>query len=173
MKRQVVFIALMSLAFTAFLAWMPFGLRITGMAEEWRMMANFDSVMSLGEAYNRLRPLQTTPLMVSYLLQPNSYDAMNILLFLALFMKGVGLFLLLNILLPKRLAIALLAALLFTYFPADEGIFVMRTLAHNVAVAFLVTGIYFFFAALQYRRNIYAILYVVCTVISLLIYEVG
>lgn len=173
MKKSLLIMGLAVIFLTALLAWLPFGIRMVGMAEEWRIMANFDTQINLGESYNRLRPLQTAPLLLSYLIQPDSFEVMNVLLWAALLAKGIGLFLLLARLFPQRLGMALVAALLFVYFPADEGVYVLRAMTHNVAVGLLTLGAYGLVAALQSNQRRYYVLYGVCTVISLFIYEVG
>lgn len=173
MRKYTLIIAIGSLVLMSVLAWLPFGFRIVGMAEEWRMMADYDIQINFGESYNRLRPLQTMPLVLAYLAQPHSFEAANVLLFVALLTKGIALFLLLRLLFPERVGMALLAALLFVHFPADEGVYVLRAMTHNIAVALLTLGAWCFFTGLASRRWVYFVGYGLCVAVSLLIYEVG
>ena len=163
--------------------WLPFGLKTTGLMEEWLSYNTYErsTPTERDEPVNfltlsgqqRLRPLQDTTMAFAHLITPDSFVALNLVAIVSLILKGLALYLILSRLLPDSKAFALLAALLLIVFPADEGIFTFRAVHIHGAVALYLFGVYFLLR-LWDRFEWWSLLLMWATVIaSLFVYEVG
>lgn len=152
---------------------LPTGIDTVGTAEEWRILANYDVSLTLGESFNRLRPLQTMPMLLAYLAHPDSYLAMNIILLTSFVVKSISLVMFLTVVFPNQRGAVFFAGLLFLVYPADQGLFVLRALTHHVAVSLLMLSLAGLAWYIKRGKWGFWFLFVALGVISLFIYEVG
>ena len=106
--------------------WVPFGLKTTGLAEEWGLITAAEQGRLIWPEYNPHRPLTTVPWSIGYLLSPNSFLGTNLVHAFAFFGKALFLYLILIRLRIHRV-VAFVAAGLLVVYPSDGGLFTLRT----------------------------------------------
>ncbi len=140
--------------------WVPFGFSLIGLIEEWGILRTFLShglyFIATPEgplADQALRPLTILPHAIAYLLDPNSFDYWNILLMLALLIKGSAA----SHLIWKAtgsLRWAMVMGILMLVYPADTMQFSFRCLHINWALALLLLASSVFVVAYEHRRAV-------------------
>ena len=163
--------------------WLPFGLKTTGLMEEWLSYNNYErpAPTDRNEDANfltlsgdqRLRPLQDTSAAFAHLLTPDSFVGLNLVQIVSIIVKGMALYLLLTKLMPRQRFFALTAALLLVVFPADQGIFTFRGVHIHGAVALYLFAVYFMLRAWDRLRLPTVLMMVASAVASIFIYEIG
>lgn len=163
------------------LLWLPFGFSITGLIEEWDVLALFtlhDPFVWVGPdgplAGHRLRPLTIAPHAVSFMLDPDSFAYWHVLLIGALLLKGLGAALIGWWLTHSRRWAAVLALLVVLY-PADTMQLSFRSFHIDWSVALSLLGIALcsFAYTLQERwqRLVAMLLAVPCAILATFSYE--
>lgn len=124
------------------LLWLPFGFSITGIIEEWDVLALFTLhepfvwVSPDGPlAMHRLRPLTVAPHAIGFLLDPNSFFYWNVLLIVSLLLKGLSGSLIGWWLTGSR-RWAVVLALLVVFYPADTMQLSFRSFHINWSISF-------------------------------------
>ncbi len=130
-------------ALTAVL-WLPFGLNVLGIREEWISRAFFADGLNpaWGGAELVTRPGVLPMLAAAHYPTPGSYVSYNLVHAAFFFGKGILFYLLLRRLLPGGALIALLAAALFIVYPADAGLMTLRATHIHGAVFFYLLALY-------------------------------
>lgn len=126
---------------TTLALWIPFGFALTGLVEEWDVLATFTAnplyfivTPSSPLVGHALRPLTILPHAIAYLLDPHSFNYWNILLMLAFLVKGsAASYLIWKI--TRSLGWAMLMGVLLLVFPADTMQFSFRCLHIHWALA--------------------------------------
>ncbi len=164
--------------------WLPFGLKTTGLMEEWMSYNSYErgtptardeqvSFVTLS-GQQRLRPLHSRDVGGSLIwLTPDSFVGMNLVALVSIIAKGLALYLVLTQFWPRQRLFALTAALLFLVFPADQGIFTFRGLHIHGAVALYLLAIYFLLRAWDRPRWYWLLLIWSSLVASIFIYEIA
>ena len=134
--------AALSLAALTAILWLPFGLNVMGIREEWITRAFFADSTEWGGAELVTRPGVVPMIAAAHYLTPDSFVAYNLLHAAFFFGKGFLLYLLLRRLLPLGAVIALLAAALFIVYPADAGLMTLRATHIHGAVFFYLLALY-------------------------------
>ncbi|VWX60483.1 conserved membrane hypothetical protein [Burkholderiales bacterium 8X] len=134
------------LAAACAILWLPFGFRLSGLIEEWDVLAHFaehgtffvvDSTTPL--AAHRLRPFTVLPHAIAHWLTPNSFDAWNWLLIAAVFLKGWGASMVGHGITRSR-RWGLVFGLLVILYPADTMQLAFRGLHINWSMALVLVG---------------------------------
>ena len=163
--------------------WLPFGLKTTGLMEEWLSYNSYErpaptdrdepvDFLTLS-GQHRLRPLQDTTTAFAHWLTPDSFVGLNLVNMVSIMFKGAAFYLMLTRLVPHQKLFILLAALLLVVFPADEGIFTFRAVHIHGAVAFYLLAVYFLLCSWDRPRLLTLLLMCVSLVVSIFIYEIG
>lgn len=137
-------VAAFCLAVLTAILWLPFGLNVMGIREEWISRAFFadDLNPSWGGGELMTRPGVVPMIAAAHYLTPDNFVGYN-LVHAAFFLgKGILLYLLVRRLLPGGTAIALLAAALFIVYPADAGLMTLRATHIHGAVFFYLLALY-------------------------------
>ncbi len=123
------------------LVFFPFGFSQVGLIEEWGELGVFTEHGPISFitkhspfAAFRMRPLNMLPASLGYQLDPDSFFYWHTILFLSIWLKGIGLAFILWWLYPQRW-IAILGGLLLMVYPADTMQLVFRSIHINSAVA--------------------------------------
>src|SRR5260370_5937031 len=152
----VAFAALAALVLTL---WLPFGWRVTGLYEEWFYMSYTDEgkgkpLRLLYDPYpgEEYRPLTLAPYAFGYLLTPNSFLGLNIILALCLLGKGTAMYALVRRLVPANLALAFVSGALLVVYPADSALLTLRTTNHHAGVFFFLLALNLLIVAWQRFR---------------------
>lgn len=146
----------------ALLLWLPFGFKTTGLIEE----IGINELLDNGEqlffvmpnspmAGLRTRPLQMFTFAAAYALDHDSYLYYNVFMLVFFFGQMVVAYWLVLQFLPGKKALAFVTGVLFTIYPADTGLFSLRTIhIHCALLAFLI-AVYLLiqFWKLQGRRS--------------------
>src|SRR5713226_2130408 len=108
----VAFTALAALILTL---WLPFGWKVTGLYEEWFLVSLADAGNPLRILYDppyneSYRPLLLAPHVFAYLLTPNSFLGLNIIMSLCLWGKSAAMYSLVRRLVPDNPALAFVSA---------------------------------------------------------------
>jgi len=163
------------------LLWLPFGFSITGLIEEWDVLALF----TLREPFiwvspdgplapHRLRPLTVAPHAIGYLLDPNSFAYWHALLMGSLLLKGIGAGLMGWWLTHSRRWAAVLG-LLVVFYPADTMQLSFRSfhIDWSISLSLLAVALCAFGYTLQkpWQRAIAMLLAVPCAVLATFAYE--
>ncbi len=144
------------------LLWVPFGLKVSGIMEEWLVIhsveiggqSDRDENYSLfiTQGTQRTRPLVGVAPILGYSLTPDSFVGFNLVAMALFFAKGLVLYSILCRLAPKNRPYALLVALLFVIYPADSGLFTFRAISIHLSVLLYLLGVYFFLIYFQHGR---------------------
>ncbi|MFN8373377.1 MAG: hypothetical protein U0694_10955 [Anaerolineae bacterium] len=150
-----------------------YGLRTTGLAEEWNLFYAFDT----GESWQNLLPLnrlaQYVPFYLGYLLTPDSFVGLNLVAVLTLFAKMCLLYAVFKSLLRPHHSLAFIASVLVMLYPADLGTFYLRFLAYHWVICCYLLAFYMLLRWLQHPRLIYLLIMVLAQLQCLLSYEVA
>jgi hypothetical protein len=133
--------ALLLLFMLAVCLWLPFGLRFTGITEEWGNYAALTfgkPIVPNPVAERANRPFENLPALLGYLAAPDSFVGLN-LVHLGLFAgKACLAYVLIRHLAPAWPGLALLFGALSLTFPGDTALLCKRSMAgHLVLLAFL------------------------------------
>ncbi len=128
------------------LLWLPFGLKTTGLIEEWGITTAMDRGQQLyfvtptsDLAVARARPLEMLPFALSYALDHDSFTYYNVFMILFFFGKMVLAYWLILEFLPGYKLLAFIMSILFVIYPADTGLFTLRTIhIHGAVLAYLI-----------------------------------
>lgn len=134
-------------AIFVFLIFVPVGLSMMGLIEEWDLYFAFKKYgtfyfasASSPLATHRLRPLTVTPFTIGYVLGPDSFFWLNILQVIALFLKVIGMTSVVNWMTGNRL-LAIFCGFIFLTYPADTMQMTLRSVHINWAIALSVGSI--------------------------------
>lgn len=136
-----------------FWIWLPFGLRLTGLIEEWDVLGLFTVAGSFFVIYpgtplaaHAMRPLTVLPQAIAHALGPDSFTSWNVALAAAIWLKGTS-----ATLLARRTGFApgwaALFGLLFVVYPADTMQLSFRSLHINWSLGCMLAASAFTFAA--------------------------
>jgi hypothetical protein len=127
-------------ALIAIALWLPFGLRTTGLVEEWDLTWLLDRGEQLwwitsrsALAAFRLRPLTVLPFAVNHALG-DGFVWLNVIALAVFVVKGLATFLLVERLAPGHRAAAIVAGALAMLYPANAGLFTFRVIHIQMAV---------------------------------------
>ncbi|KJZ56966.1 hypothetical protein [Pseudomonas fluorescens] len=140
--------------------WLPYGFSLIGLIEEWWLLGSltthglfFVTDISSPLPAHALRPLTILPQAIAYCLDPYSFKYWNVLLALALCVKGSSLsYITSNI--TGSVKWGVIAGLLIVIYPADTMQLSFRALHINWALSSLLLGTAIFIAALQAKSKI-------------------
>ena len=150
----VAFAALAALVLTL---WLPFGWKVTGLYEEWFLVSLADAGNPLRMLYDppyneSYRPLLLAPHVLAYLLTPNSFLGLNIILSLCLLGKGAAMYSLVRRLVPDNPALAFVSAALLVVYPADRAILTLRNTSLHAGIFLLLVALNLLIVAWQRFR---------------------
>lgn len=163
------------------LLWLPFGFSITGLIEEWDVLALF----TLRDAFvwvspdgpltaHRLRPLTVAPHAIGYLLDPNSFAYWHVLLIGSLMLKGIGAGLIGWWLTHSRRWAAVLG-LLVVFYPADTMQLSFRSfhIDWSISLSLIAVALCAYGYTLQkpWKRAVAMLVAVPCAVLATFAYE--
>lgn len=163
------------------LLWLPFGFSITGLIEEWDVLALF----TLREPFvwvspdgplgaHRLRPLTVAPHAIGYLLDPNSFGYWHVLLIASLFLKGVGASLIGWWLTHSR-RWSVVLGLLVVFYPADTMQLSFRSFHIDWSISLSLLGValcaYAYTLQKPWQRALAMLVAVPCAVLATFAYE--
>jgi hypothetical protein len=154
--------------------WLPFGMKTTAAVEEWDLYWVFDSGQDVLEFNARVfttRPLFILPTLLGYLFSPGSFFGLNFVLLALFLLKSTLLYAVTKQFLPRHGTFAFLAAILFVLYPADDGIFALRAVGHQFAMAFWLLGTHLLIR-FWHKQNRAVLIGMVCAAaVSVLSYE--
>lgn len=151
----------------AVVLWIPFGFKTSGLIEEIGITSMLDSGEQLffitptsAMSVARGRPFLVFFHALAYALDPNSYFYYNIFQMLFFFGKMVVVYWLLLVFLPNHKLLAFITGILFALYPADTGLFSLRTIqVHSATLAYLLaTYLLLLFGKLRGRASWCALL---------------
>jgi len=150
----VAFTALAALILTL---WLPFGWKVTGLYEEWFLVSLADAGNPLRILYDppyneSYRPLLLAPHVFAYLLTPNSFLGLNIIMSLCLLGKGAAMYSLVRRLLPDNPALAFVSAALLLVYPADRAVLTLRNTSIHAGIFLLLVALNLLIVAWQRSR---------------------
>jgi len=173
----VAFAALAALVVTL---WLPFGWKVTGLYEEWFYMSYTDEgkgkpLRMLYDPYpgEEYRPLTLAPYAFGYLLTPNSFLGLNIILALCLLGKGTAMYSLVRRLVPDNPALAYVSGALLVVYPADSALLTLRTTNMHAGVFLLLVALNLLIVAGQRFRWTTLVAMVVAEAVALGTYDAG
>ncbi len=146
----------------ALLLWLPFGFKTTGLIEEIGINELLDNgeqlyfvMPSSPMAGLRTRPLQMITFATAYALDHNSYLFYNIFMLIFFFGEMAVVYGLVLQFLPGKKAVAFVTGVLFAIYPADTGLFSLRTIHIHCAILAFLMAVYLLirFWRLQGRRS--------------------
>jgi hypothetical protein len=149
-------LALVALLAVTAAVWGPFGLRATGLIEEWTFYQAFDRGQSLvwpdviAGSGQPNRPFVLLAYGLSYWLTPDSFVGLNVVSVLLFVGKGLLLYVVVRRLVPDLPGVAFFSAVLLVVHPADTGHFIPRLLSYHAAVFFYLLAVY---CLLRYRER--------------------
>ncbi|WP_422505262.1 hypothetical protein [Stenotrophomonas sp. GZD-301] len=163
------------------LLWLPFGFSITGLIEEWDVLALFtlrDPFIWVSPdgplTAHRLRPLTVAPHAIGYLLDPNSFAYWHVLLIGSLMLKGIGASLMGWWLTRSRRWAAVLG-LLVVFYPADTMQLSFRSFHIDWSISLSLLGValcaYAYTLQKTWQRALAMVLAVPCAVLATFAYE--
>jgi hypothetical protein len=156
-RIPLTLVALAAFAALVLTLWLPFGWKVTGLYEEWFYMSYTDEGKPLRLIYDpypseEYRPLTLAPFAFGYLLTPNSFLGLNIILALCLLGKGTAMYALVRRLVPANLALAFVSGALLVVYPADSALLTLRTTNHHAGVFFFLLALNLLIVAWQRFR---------------------
>lgn len=144
---RILALAAFAAALTLALIWVPHGMTMLGVIEEWGLLGVFEEHGPIFLAAPdtpfsalKLRPLNIMPQALAYVLTPSSFFGWHLLQWLSFAAKAVAMSYIVWWLL-RSAWMAAFAGLLFMMFPADTMQISLRALHINWAVAFSVSGV--------------------------------
>ena len=151
-ERRFAAVAAAAIALLVTASWIPFGFEVGPTLDEWR---GLDSIVNGWDMFpapgHWMRPLLFLPNLVAYGLSPDSFLGLNLVMALAMFSKGLLLFVLLRQLVPYRPpGLALLAGALFALYPAHGTAFWGTAMAGHFGQVFFLLALTAFLA---WRRS--------------------
>lgn len=163
------------------LLWLPFGFSITGLIEEWDVLALFtlhEPFVWVGPesplAAHRLRPLTIAPHAIGYMLDRNSFAYWHLLLMGSLLLKGIGASLAGWWLTHSR-RWAVVFGLLVVLYPADTMQLSFRSFHINWSIALSLLGVaacaYGYTLRKSRQQTLAMLLAVPCAVLATFAYE--
>ncbi len=136
-------IALFGLVTLCVLLWGPFGVNHVGLIEEWTIYkAHAVGVFAVNAPINRWGQLILTYL--GYLLTPDSFLGLYLLIAAATLLKGILLFSVLKRLIWNSAPLAFAIALIWIIYPADTGLFNPRNEMYQLAIVTYLLATYTF-----------------------------
>jgi len=161
-KFRLWLVPIVALIVIVVVIWIPFGFKVTGLMEEWMVLhslesgvpseRNEDFSLFITSGLQRMRPLVGAAFVVGYSIAPDSFFGFNIVMMGLIAAKGIALYLILRKLTAGNKAYALLVALLFVVYPADSGLFTLRSLSIHLSIFWLLLGAYLFLVYFETGR---------------------
>lgn len=182
-RRSPIFWFLIAIGFLilAGLLWLPFGLKTTGLMEEWMIIHdwNLGGISPVGQDVGwfittgtlTMRPLTAVSFLLAHELVPDSFIAFNLMMLVMFALKGLLLFAILNQLLPGHTLFSLSCAALFVIFPADAALFTFRAFNCHVAVNAWLLAVLLFLLNYRHWRWWYVPLVWLSLIVCLWTYE--
>jgi hypothetical protein len=122
--------------------WLPFGLNVMGIQEEWSNRAFVEDSNGPWLTYERYsRPGKLIPITLAHVLTPDSFVGYNLVQATLFFGKGMMFYFLVRRFVPDTPIVAFTAALLFIIYPADEGLMTMRSTPIHFAIFCFLTAL--------------------------------
>ena len=141
-----VFLAWAAPTLMVALLWLPFGLRLGGLIEEWDVLGLFATHGVFGVitvdtpmAMHRLRPFTVLPHALASLADPDSFRYWNVALAMAVWIKAFAMGAIVTRLTGNR-RLGVFAGLLLALWPADTMQLAFRSLHINWALALMLAG---------------------------------
>jgi hypothetical protein len=163
----------------AVLLWLPFGFRTNGLVEEWDVMWLLDRGQQLwwitgssAVAFLRLRPLSMAPESLVHALG-GGFIWMNVLTLVALALKGLATFQLVDRVAPGRRPAAWIAGGLALLYPINTGLFTMRMTHIDIAVVMFLYALVVLCDIVRNPRWWRVLLMWLLLAASLLIYQIA
>jgi hypothetical protein len=148
-SQRTTLTAIFAITLISIALWLPFGFKTTGLVEEWPLADAFNEGHRLlfidqHSIYHEhaTRPFSFVPFSLAYLLDPNSFVGLNLLLLTLFIARGLFAYLLLRQLLPNRDTLAFFAAVIFLLYPADTGWFALRAINVQFAITWYLAAAY-------------------------------
>jgi hypothetical protein len=165
------------------LVWLPFGFQLGGLIEEWDILGLFSehglffiASSTSPLAAHALRPLTVLPHAIAFWLNPYSFDFWNVILMIALVIKGVGIWLIIKYTTGSKIWAGVAAVLLLLY-PADTMQLSFRSLHINLALGILLIACALTLSAYENRSGrkswLLSLGGSVLLIVSLCMYEAG
>ena len=160
--------------------WLPFGWKVTGLYEEWFYMSYTDEgkgkpLRMLYDPYpgEEYRPLTLAPYAFGYLLTPNSFLGLNLILALCLLGKGTAMYSLVRRLVPGNPALAFTSGALLVVYPADSALLTLRTTNMHAGVFLFLVALNLLVVAWQRFRWTTLVAMVIAEAVALATYDAG
>jgi hypothetical protein len=161
-------VALLGLLALCILLWGPFGLNHVGLVEEWTFYkAHAAGVVPPGIPPNRL--ILFTYL--GYLLTPDSFMGLYLLIAASTLLKGVLLFSILKRFIRNSAPLAFAITFLWIIYPADTGVFNPRDEAYQLAIITYLLALFVLLRWWDTRRVMYLILIWASQIVCLMTVE--
>jgi hypothetical protein len=171
--------AILCTAVTVAVIWAPFGFTMSGLIEEWELLALATGGTNLwwispssALAMHATRPLETFPMALANFLSPNSFIAWHILTIVELIVKGAAAAYLMRQAIRSNL-LAALGGVIVIVFPADTMTIALRSLNINFAMMLILVAASLNIADLtsERSRHLLSVLGAVLALAAFLIYE--
>lgn len=154
--------------------WGPFGLKTTGIMEEWIRLENAEGnnirFTTIGSG---ARPLNDLLRYGFSKLTPGTTVALDFSLIFAFFFKGLMMYGIVSILLPQHPSVAFATGVLFLLYPAEPDPFTMRSATNQQSFALYLIAVYLLLVNYRKPSNLRLRVMVITLVCSLLLYEVA
>jgi hypothetical protein len=158
-RIPLTLVAFATLAALVLTLWLPFGWKVTGLYEEWFYMSYTDEgkgkpLRMLYDPYpgEEYRPLTLAPYAFGYLLTPNSFLGLNVILALCLLGKGTAMYSLVRRLVPDNAALAFVSGALLVVYPADRALLTLRTTNLHAGVFLFLVALNLLIVAREHFR---------------------
>jgi hypothetical protein len=178
-SQRAIAPAVLAITLISIALWLPFGFKTTGLVEEWSLASAFNEGQKLffvdqNSVYHEhaTRPLSFAPFNLAYLLDPNSFVGLNLLLLTLFVSRGVFAYLLLRALLPGRDTLAFFAAVIFLLYPADAGWFALRAINVHFAITWYLAAAYLLLVYFEKPNVKLLVLMWAAVFVSVLTYEI-
>jgi hypothetical protein len=157
------------------LVMLPLGFRLGPIHDTWQLQASIDfgSRPYYDTSYIPIRPLTYWPWLLAYLIDPNSFVGLNVMLLLALILKGLALYLLVRSLVPRLPGLALALGALILLYPADKGVFYLDAVNVHLGMALALLSLWLFVVYWQRPRLWSLLLMLGLQALTLGVYEGG
>jgi hypothetical protein len=142
------------------LLWLPFGVKTTGIMEEWMIIHDYHVPNPAERTWDvgwlitsdglRMRPFTLWTFMAAQTAFPDSFIGYNLIVMALYFARGILLYAILMKLFPRQRVFAVLTTFLFILFPADDGLFTFRAMNVHTAVVTWLLAVYML---LSYWQN--------------------
>ena len=155
------------------LLWLPFGLKFTGILEEWIVRAFIEGIPSL--AFTRemlIRPFEMLPHHLGNWITPDSFIGFNLVHAAQFWAKGIVFFAIVRRL-TGRVELALAAGILLMLYPANDGLMTTRAMHIHSSVLYYLIAVYFLLEHWRQPRRITVLMMWAGIVLSLGTYEAG